>query len=492
MKIQISKKISSHKGLLVIPVFREDIRKMPTTYPAAVKNFVYDAVKHDNFKAAFGETIIAQVPDKSLPRKLLIVGLGKEKSFNNAKSRVIGAKIAKQNKQIKSNLLSLLLIPRLEKFLEELVEGLLLPQYDLGKFKTKKKNNKVTLEKIELVTNTAGSNLEKQIKKAETICEAVSFVKDLVNGPSNFVDSEYLAKTATKIAKDNKYSISILGKKELEKAHWGGLLAVNQGAAKDPKCIVLEYNGAKNRKEKPIVLIGKGVVFDSGGYNLKPTNHIETMQQDMAGAATVFGIFTLLKKINIRKNVIGITPVVENLVSSRAFKPSDIITMLSGQTVEVTNTDAEGRLILADAITYGGRLNPEFMISIATLTGAVAVALGDRYAGIMGNSTKLRRDLSASGREVDELVWPLPVHKDFKKKFDSLVADMKNCDLGTSRLAGSSKGAAFLARFFGKNKWCHIDIGGTAFISDALEFQTKGATAYGLRLLVKFLENLSK
>lgn len=492
MKICISKKVSFFKGLLAVPVFSDNVKKMPDIYQAVVKNFVYDSVKHDNFKANFGETIIANISNKNLPRKLLIIGLGKEKNFNNSKSRMIGARIAKLGKQLKANLLSLLLLPRLENSLEELVEGLLLPQYDLGKFKTKKKKEKPALEKIELITARSGKDLENMLKKAEIICEAVSFVKDLVNSPSNFVDSEYLAKTAEKIAKDNKYSITIFGKKELEKAGWGGLLAVNQGSAKEPKCIVLEYHGAENSKEKPIVLIGKGVIFDTGGYNLKPTNHIETMHQDMAGAAAVFGIFTLLKKLNIKKNIIGITPVVENMISSRAYKPSDIITMLSGQTVEITNTDAEGRLILADAITYGGRLKPEFMITIATLTGAVAVALGDRYAGILGNSTKLRRDLGKAGRQVDELVWPLPLHKDFKKKFDSLVADMKNCDLGTSRLAGSCKGAAFLERFFGKNKWCHIDIGGTAFISDTLEFQTKGSTAYGLRLLVKFLENLSK
>lgn len=506
MKIQINKKVSPHNGLLVIPIFQEDLKKMPTVYPTAVKNFVYDSIKYDNFKASFGETIVTNISNKNLPRKLLIIGLGKEKNFHNSKSRIIGAKIAKLSKQIKARLLSLLLLPELENSLEELAEGLLLLQYDLGKFKTKKKHNKSALEKIELITMRQSrvaktmqtdKDLEEQLKKAEMICEAVSFVKDLVNSPSNFVDSEYLAKTAEKIAKDNKYSVTIFGKKELEKAGWGGLLAVNQGSAKEPKCIILEYNGlpagrngAENSKEKPIVLIGKGVIFDTGGYNLKPTNHIETMHQDMAGAAAVLGVFTLLKKLNIKKNVIGITPVVENMISCRAYKPSDIITMLSGQTVEITNTDAEGRLILADAITYGGRLKPEFIISIATLTGAVAVALGDRYAGILSNSAKLRRDLGKTGRQVDELVWPLPVHKDFNKKFNSLVADMKNCDLGTSRLAGSCKGAAFLERFFGKNKWCHIDIGGTAFISDPLEFQTKGSTAYGLRLLVRFLENL--
>lgn len=496
MKIQINKKISSHKSLLVVPVFREEAAKIPAAYPAIVKNFISDAVKHDGFKAKFGETIVAHISSKNLPRKLLVMGLGREKDFKNNQSRIVGAKINKLAKQLKAGVATLMLVPKLQDALEELIEGLLLLQYDLGKFKTKRKNESASLEKIELITGASSANevkgvsLSEKIKKAEMICGAVAFVKDLVNSPSNFVDSEHMAKTAQAIARENKYSITVFGKKELEKMAWGGLLAVNQGSKKEPKCIVLEYRGAGDSKEKPVVLIGKGVIFDTGGYNLKPTNSIETMHQDMAGAAAVFGVFSLLKKLGIKKNIIGITPVVENLVSSTAYRPSDIITMLSGQTVEITNTDAEGRLILADAINYGGRLDPEFMISIATLTGAVSVALGDRYAGILGNSAKLRRNLAKAGREVDEKVWPLPLHPDHRKKFDSLVADMKNCDLGTSRQAGSSKGAAFLGRFFGKNKWCHIDIGGTAFVSDPLEFQTKGSTAYGLRLLVRFLENL--
>ena len=489
MKIQFNKKISLNKGLLAVPVFSEDIKKMSGQYPAVVKEFISTAVNLDGFKGAFGETIFAHIDSKDLPRKLLLIGAGSEKKFNAAKARLIGAKSAKLCKQLKSASISFLLLAELTKFVEELAEGLLLAQYDLGKFKSKKKNHS-PLEKIELITSHDPKTLEDMVNKAEAIVETVGFVKDLVNSPSNFVDSDYMAKTAEKIAKENKYKITIFDKKDLTKMAWGGMLAVNQGARKEPRCIVLEYYGAKDHKEKPIVLIGKGVIFDTGGYNLKPINNIETMHQDMAGAADVFGVFQLLRKLGIKKNIIGITPIVENLVSSTAYRPSDIITMLSGQTVEITNTDAEGRLILADAITYGSRLNPAYMITIATLTGAVAVALGDRYAGIEGNDLKLSQSLVEAGKQVDELAWPLPMHDDFKKKFNSLVADMKNSDNGTSRYAGSSKGASFLSRFFGKNRWCHIDIGGTAFTSDPQEFQTRGATAHGLRLLVKFLENL--
>jgi leucyl aminopeptidase len=273
---------------------------------------------------------------------------------------------------------------------------------------------------------------------------------------------------------------------------WGGLLAVNRGSKKEAKCIILESDGAKNKREKPITIIGKGIVFDTGGYNLKPTNFIETMHQDKAGACTVLGLFAVLKKLGIKKNIIGIIPIAENLISAEAFRPADIVKMFSGLTVEITNTDAEGRLILADGITYATKLKPDSIITIATLTGAVAVALGDRYSGLLGNNLKLRKDLRKAGREVNDLAWPLPLHRDHKKKMDSRIADIRNADLGTAKFAGASKGAAFLERFVEKFPWCHIDIGGTAYTEDPKEYEQKGATAAGLRLLLRFLEKENK
>jgi len=212
------------------------------------------------------------------------------------------------------------------------------------------------------------------------------------------------------------------------------------------------------------------------------------MHQDMAGCATVLGIFSVLKKLGIKRNVIGIAPIAENLISDKAYRPSDIIKMYSGKTVEITNTDAEGRLVLADAITYATEFEPESIITIATLTGAVGVALGNRYAGLIGNDIPLRKALEKAGREVDDLGWPLPLPSDYKKKMDSKIADMRNADLGSSREAGSSKGAAFLERFVGKNKWCHIDIGGTAYTDDPKDYEGLGATGHSVRMLLNYLD----
>ncbi|MBI5754501.1 leucyl aminopeptidase [Candidatus Peregrinibacteria bacterium] len=489
MNFKLKNKIEATTDLLVVPIFAEYLKKLPAKLPTIVQGFIATAIKNESFKAAFGEIFFTHLQEQNLPKKLLLIGAGSKTKFSENKARVFGAKIAKFIKPSKDDSMSFLLFPQLEKYTEELAEGLLLAQYDVGKLKVKTKKKTNSLRKIEFICDGDSKKMAAKFLKAQNIAEAVELIKDLVNFPSNIVDNDYMARVAAKIADENKYKITILGKKELTKMGWGGLLAVNQGSAREPRCIVMEYSGAANPKEKPLVIIGKGVIFDTGGYNIKITGSIETMHQDMAGAATVFGLMSLLKKLGIKKNVIGITPIVENLISAHAYRPSDILTMLSGHTVEITNTDGEGRLILADAITYGQRFDPQYMISIATLTGAVSAALGDRYAGILGNAPELNKWLLKAGNQVDELVWELPIHPDFKRRLNSNVADFRNRDPGTFRLAGTAKGAAFLGKFYGKNKWCHIDIGGTAFTSDPQEFQTMGATAHGLRLLLKFLEN---
>lgn len=491
MKVQINNKISSKTGLLVVPVFEDQLKKVKALYPTEVEKFLLTLVKNEKFKGKKGEKIFSFLNEKGLPEQVLLIGFGKSEKYNSAHARDLGAVIAKSARAQKVREVSLIILNEMIGSIEELLEGVQMLQYKVAIMKTKiKDDHEYFLENLELVAEKSHDIIEQGLKKSQIICGAVNFVKDLVNLPSNIVDGDYLAREAKRIAKENKYKIAVFGNKELRKMGWGGILAVNQGSFKEAKCLVLQYDGAKDKKEKPIVVIGKGVIFDTGGYNLKPTNNIETMHQDMAGAATVLGLFSILKKLGIQKNVVGITPIAENLVSDLAYRPSDIIKMFSGKTVEITNTDAEGRLILADAITYGTKLEPQAIITIATLTGAVAVALGERYAGLLGNDPKLRGQLRRAGKETNELGWPLPLHRDFKKKMDSDIADMRNCDMGTSRMAGSSKGAAFLDRFVDGKKWCHIDIGGTAFTSEPQEFQTKYATAHGLRMLTRFFENL--
>lgn len=496
MDIKINKKIKSSKGLLILPFFREDIGKntgkFPEDYPKLLKPFFEKRVKKGEFLGKKGEIIATYLDDKILPPKAAFVGFGKKEKFNSKKARRIAGVIGKFLKKGKITEAAVIMPQIVAKFAEEFVEGIKMSQNKIDKYKTCEKGKCPTyeLEKLEIVTDKELENVGKAARKGDLIAETVHYARDLVNGPSNIVNSEYMATEAKKLARENGYKIAVFGNKELEAMNWGGLLAVNAGSPQEAKCVVLEYDGAPDKKEKPIALVGKGIMFDSGGYNIKPRNHIENMHQDMAGAAVVFGIFKLLKKLKIRKNIIGIVPIAENMVNEKAYRPSDIITMYSGITVEVTNTDAEGRIVLADGVTYATELNPDCIITLATLTGAVKVALGDRYAGVMGNDLNLRKKLYIAGRQTDDLVWPLPMHRDFRRKLKSEVADINNGDVGTASWAGAQKGAAFVERFVKGNKWCHVDIGGTAFCDDIpQEFEAKGATGHCLRMMVRFLEN---
>ncbi|MFH1284024.1 MAG: leucyl aminopeptidase [Candidatus Peregrinibacteria bacterium] len=491
MKIKILTDLKSKNGLLVAPLFKEDISIPPKFYPEPVRNFIKTLKKTGDIKGARGKTYATYIGKADVPKKALVICLGEKNKMTCARARVIGAKIGKHAAAVKEKEVNVFLPVQLVAFSQEFIEGMLMSQYDIGKFKTAKSKNskKHSLEEINIIVARPEKSLKAAFEKAEIINEGANYVKDLINGPSNMVDSDYLSKEAKDLSRKNKYGLKIFGTRELKKEGWGALLAVNMGSGKDAKCIVLQYLGAKKRNEKPIVIVGKGIVFDSGGYNLKPANFIETMHQDKAGGCVVLGLFKILKKLAIRKNVIGIIPIAENMISAKAYRPSDVITSLSGKTIEITNTDAEGRLILADAITYGTKFKPQYLITIATLTGAVIIALGDRFSGLMANDRVLRNNLQKAGRETDDLGWPLPMHRDYNQKIDSEIADIRNLDTSSGRKAGASKGAAFLERFVEKNKWCHIDIGGTAFTDDPKEYESKGATSHGLQMLLRFLEN---
>jgi len=490
MKIKIQDKLKIKNDMLIIPVFKDQIKKKKyNLYQKSISTFLKERVKEKEFEGKEGESVFTYISEKNLPNKLLLFGMGNLDEYSSKNARELGAILGKLLKLKKCQDISFFLLEEMIETFEPFYQGIKFSQYKTDGFKTEelKSKDKEELLSLTLITNEKPALLKRKIERAEKISQGMDFIKDLVNSPSNIVDEAYFVKEAKKIAKENRYKIKVLGNKELKKMKWGALLAVNQGSTKQARVIILEYKGGA-KKEEPIVLVGKGVIFDTGGYNLKPTRSIETMHQDMAGAATVLGLFKILKNLGIKKNIVAILPIVENLISADSYRPSDIITAYNGKTIEITNTDAEGRLILADSLSYGTEYNPKYMISIATLTGAVAVATGNRYSGLMANDDELRGGLEEAGKETDDLAWPLPIHEDYKKKMDSKVADIRNYDMGSGRYAGSSKAAAFLEKFVDEKKWCHIDIGGTAFTDDPKKYEQNGATAAGLRMLVKFLE----
>jgi len=384
-----------------------------------------------------------------------------------------------ENSFIDANLSSLTNIQ-----LEKLLHGVQLKSYDFGTYRTYKKNKIVNYN-----LSVVGNNAKKKSilrNKLNALLEGVFLTRDLVSEPGNVLHPDEYAK---RIAKLRKYGlkVTVYDKIRLKKLGFNALLGVGQGSIRGSYLVTIEWNGGKN-KSKPLAFVGKGVCFDTGGISLKPAKFMEDMTYDMAGSATVVG---LMKNLALRKskiNAVGVVGLVENMPGSNAQRPGDIVKSYSGQTIEVLNTDAEGRLVLADALTYTEKkFKPSLIIDLATLTGAIIVALGSEYAGLWSNSDKLTKQLFDAGEKVEEKVWKMPLHENYNKLMNSKTADMQNINYVGG--AGSTTAAQFLQRFIlNKTPWAHLDIAGMAFSKYAGALNSGGATGYGVRLLNKFIE----
>ncbi|EKD26371.1 MAG: hypothetical protein ACD_79C01236G0004, partial [uncultured bacterium] len=320
------------------------------------------------------------------------------------------------------------------------------------------------------------------------VCEAVNYTRDLVNENAGVMTPLRLTKEALLVAKEHKLKCTVLDDKALEKNGLRLLRAVGQGAVNKPCLIMLEYlNGSK--KQKKIAYIGKGITFDTGGINLKPTGSIEDMRMDMAGAAGVLGAIKAIASLKKKVNLVAVLACAENAIGSRAVKPGEIIEAYNGKTVEILSTDAEGRLVLADALSYiEKKYKPDYMIDMATLTGAILIALGTNYAGLMTKDEKLKETILKASNETDEKVWQLPLTEIFEKDMDSDVADLRN--IGKNRYGGAIRGAVFLNNFVKTAKWAHLDIAGTAWSSEVQGCNPKFATGFGVRLLTDLCTKL--
>ena len=368
------------------------------------------------------------------------------------------------------------------KSLQEFLHGMKLKSYSFDKYITKKNNQ---ILNINLVINKKVDL--KLSKKFYAIEKGINFTKDLVSEPGNILHPDEYAKRLSNLKKFG-LKVKIYNTNKLKKMKCNALLGVGQGSSRGSYIVTMEWRGNKNQK-KPLAFVGKGVCFDTGGISLKPARFMEDMTYDMAGSAVVVG---LLKSLAIRKakvNAVGVVGLVENMVSGNAQRPGDIVKSYSGKTIEVLNTDAEGRLVLADAITFTEKkFKPNFIIDLATLTGAIIVALGSEYAGLFSNDDKLSKQLFDAGEKVDEKVWRLPLHENYNKLINSKNADMQNINYVGG--AGSTTAAQFLQRFIiNKTPWAHLDIAGMSFSKYAGSLNSGGATGYGIRLLNKFIED---
>ena len=369
-----------------------------------------------------------------------------------------------------------------ENFLIHFLHGVKLKSYEFTKYKTKKNKRIISLN----IFGKKNIPTHKDQLKFKALEEGAFYARDLVSEPGNILHPDEYAKRLNSLRKDG-LKVNIYDEKKLKKLGMNALLGVGMGSIRGSYLVTMEWNGAKNNS-KPLAFVGKGVTFDTGGYSLKPARFMEDMTYDMAGSAAVVGLMKSLALRKAKVNAVGVVGLVENMVSDRAQRPGDIVRSYSGKTIEVLNTDAEGRLVLADALTFTEKkFKPKFIIDLATLTGAIIVCLGSEYAGLFSNDDKLSKQILNAGEKVEEKLWRMPLHKNYDKLMDSKNADVQNINYVGG--AGSTTAAQFLQRFIlNKTPWAHLDIAGMAFSKYGGALNSRGATGFGVRLLNQLIE----
>ena len=428
-------------------------------------------------------------------RRIILVGLGKKEEFSADKMRNASAKAGQTARSLKVKSLAVALEAgelglSWEVATEASVEGIILGLYQFTEYKTLDRENikEVELLYILIQDNKIIPLVKKAADRAEKICSAVCLTRNLVSAPANEMTPGVMAHHALATAKGRKnMKATVLEPADMKRLGMNALLGVARGSEEPPKFIIIEYRGA-GKKQPPLVLVGKALTFDSGGISLKPAEKMDEMKTDMAGGAAVIGAITAAADLNLPVNVVGLIPATENLPGGRACKPGDILKSMSGKTIEVINTDAEGRLILADALAYAERFKPAAIIDIATLTGACIVALGDNVMGMMGTDDNLKNRIKKASEQTGELLWELPLWENYQELVKSDIADYKN---STGRPGGAITAAAFLSKFVGPYPWVHLDIAGPAWQTKDQGYNPKGASGVGVRLFVELLTKWS-
>jgi len=454
------------------------------------KGFISTLMKQGDFKGELFESRLCYTQGALPAKRVLLTGLGKRGEFDLEKWR--GA-ASKAGQFIRNSGIKQFAFP-IKKFngysdvelAESFVTGLLLGVYQFNEFKTLERDKIKEIEEVVLLGEKDEEIkwIGEGLRTGQIISEAVTMARDLVNGPSNQVTPTVIAGKAQQIAKNHGMEIQVLEVSQAEAMGMGAFVAVAKGSQEPGKFIVLEYN--KGKGLDTIALVGKGITFDSGGISIKPSENMERMKDDMSGAAAVLAAMQAASKLQLPFHLVGLMPATENLPSGKAYKPGDILKTLSGQTVEVISTDAEGRLILSDALTYSLRYKPKAIIDLATLTGACVIALGDFVIGLFGNDESLLKRIEEASVKTGEKAWRLPLWDEYFEYLKSDAADFRN--VGT-RAAGAIIGAIFLSKFVEKVPWVHLDIAGPASIEKERPYIPKGGTGAGVRLLIQLLRD---
>jgi leucyl aminopeptidase len=455
----------------------------------AAQTLISELLLKDDFKGSTGKTSSYKIVLKEKITTVVVAGIGKSSELTPLALQKIGAKVVTDllsGQDTGAVVSPLTVADSVEHAANDLAAGALLKSYRFDKYITKERPDvkKPKLSSLTFLVNDLKA-AEVCFEKTSAFLRAVYLARTLQNEPSNILNPETYAEKIKDVFAKLPVSVKILGEKEMKKLGMGALLGVGQGSAVESQLVVMEYKGAK-KDDRPIALVGKGVTFDTGGISIKPAANMEDMKWDMGGSAVVVATLQMLAEQKAPFHVVGVVGLVENMPSGTAQRPGDIVTSMSGQTIEVLNTDAEGRLVLSDALWYAQEtFKPKTVIDFATLTGAIVVALGDLTAGLFSNDDALADALFAASKDANEPVWRFPMNEEYDKDMNSPIADMRN--IGSGRGAGSITAAQFLQRFIQKDvAWAHVDIAGVTASKNGKDLAPKGATGFGVHLMERF------
>jgi len=479
---------------LIIPVWQDEpLEGLAAQIDRDMDGLIGQFIE-DGFKGSAGEVrMVYSVPKLKAPRAIL-VGLGKREKFSTKNLHKAVSRAARAARGIKRDGLAVV-VPqnralKPEEIAAAIVEGVLLGLHLFNDFKTDPETQGLTEIKNLVLAGDAKSEkaLQRGAKYGQIAAEANLRARGWVNLPSNKKSPQFLAFHAQNIADAGGLKCEIWDENKLREENMNVMLAVGMGSDNPPRLIRLDYTPAKSSEEAPLILVGKGVTFDTGGYSLKPSASMEDMKDDMAGAAAVLAAMEAIAKLKPKRRVIGLIGSVENMISSNAQRPGDIVTARNGKTIEVLNTDAEGRLVLADVLSLASELKPAAIIDFATLTGAIGIALGQEAAGLFSNDGDLSAQVQLAGEKTGERVWPFPLWDEYQEHIKGKNSDIKN--IGSGRHAGSIAAAIFLKNFVGEGiPWAHLDIAAVAYIREDRPLSAHGATGFGTRLILEFLRN---
>jgi leucyl aminopeptidase len=462
-----------------------------TVLDKALGGALHELLRSKEFEGKANEVLLFHTQGKLPAKRLILVGLGKKKDAGLDQIRQAMGYAAKRVRQAKAGSFTAAppsVTPRgasLVDVAQVMAEGAILGSYQFNVYRSEGSSNKdVAAMSILASRQSQVRQLAEGIRRGMATAEATVYVRDLCNHPSNVMTPTRIANEAKALAKEAGVSLKILEEKDMEELGMGALLGVAKGSHEPPKFIILQYHGARKKDDRPVVLVGKTITFDTGGISLKPAENMEQMKADMTGGAEVLATIRAAARLRLPLNLISILPVAENMPGGRAMRPGDVVKTLSGKTVEVQNTDAEGRLILSDGLAYAARFQPAALIDIATLTGACVVALGQFAIGMFGTDAKLKDAVRRAGLRAGERVWEMPLWDDYFEQLRSDVADMRNIG---GRGGGMITAALFLSKFVGDWPWVHLDIASTDWSERERAYIPKGPTGIGTRLLIQYL-----